>query len=96
MTEGRKKTIELSFTGLTIVLVVLTILTYIIDQQKSNWICGAVLFIMEIFALGIQSILTVAIWKTTNKKTKFILLALSILIIGLAAYGFVDFNLNCS
>ena len=77
-------------------LLVLTILTYTLDQQKSNWVCGPVLLLMEIIALGIQTILTISIWKTTNQKIKIVLLALSILIICLITYGFVNFNLKCT
>ena len=95
MTQKRNKTIERLVTGLTIILLVLTILTYTLDQQKSNWICGPVLLLMEIVALGIQTILTISVWKTTNQKTKFVLLGLSLLIIGFITYGFVNFTLKC-
>jgi cytochrome bd-type quinol oxidase subunit 2 len=92
----KNRTLEVSVTGLTVILVALTIITYFLDQNKSNWVCGPVLFLMELVAVGIQSILTVSIWKTTNKKTKIILLLLSVLIIGFITYGFVNFNLKCS
>ena len=95
-TVNKNRTIELSVTGLTIIILVLTILTYKLDQQKSNWVCGPVLLLMEIVALGIQTFLTVSIWKTTNQKTKITLLALSLLIIGFVTYGFVNFNLKCT
>jgi cytochrome bd-type quinol oxidase subunit 2 len=92
----RNRTLEISATGLTVVLFALTIMTYFLDQNKSNWVCGPVLFLMELIALGLQTVLTVSIWKTTNRKTKFALLLLSILIIGFVTYGFVNFNLNCT
>lgn len=92
----RNRKLELSITGLTIALIVLTILTYVLDQQKSNWVCGPVLFLMEIFAIGLQLILTLGTWKTTNQKTKIILLVVSLLMIGFVTYEFVNFNLNCS
>jgi cytochrome bd-type quinol oxidase subunit 2 len=92
----RNRTLEISVTGLTVVLLALTIMTYFLDQNKSNWICGPVLFLIELVAIGPQAVLTISIWKTTNKKTKFFLLLLSILIIGFITYGFVNFNLNCS
>jgi len=95
-TTIRNRTLEFSVTGLSVVLLALTIMTYFLDQNKSNWVCGPVLFLMELIALGLQTILTVSIWKTTNKKTKLALLALSILIIGFITYGFVNFNLNCT
>lgn len=95
-TQKRNRTIEILVTGLTIILLVLTILTYTLDQQKSNWICGPVLLLMEIVALGIQTILTISVWKTTNQKTKFALLGLSLLIIVFITYGFVNFTLKCT
>lgn len=92
----RNRTLEISVAGLTVVLLALTIMTYFLDQNKSNWICGPVLFLMELVALGLQTVLTVLIWKATSKKTKFVLLSLSILMIGFTTYGFVNFNLNCT
>jgi hypothetical protein len=74
-TPNKNGTIEISVAGLAIILLVLTILTYVLDQQKSNWVCAPVLLLMEIIALGIQTILTISIWKTTNQKTKFAILA---------------------
>ena len=95
-TIARNRAIELSVTGLTVVLIALTILTYYLDQEKSNWVCGPVLFLVEIIAIGIQSILTFTIWRTENRSLKIGWLVLSILIVGFIAYGFVNFNLNCS
>lgn len=92
---GNRKN-EFVVTGLTATLIVLTILTYILDQQKSNWVCGPVLFVLEIFAIGLQSFLTVTTWKTRNHRTKLILLFVSLLIVGLVAFGFMNFNLNCT
>jgi uncharacterized membrane protein len=95
-TIARNKAIELSVTGLTVVLIALTILTYSLDQEKSNWVCGPVLLLVEIIAIGIQSILTFTIWRAENRRLKIGWLVLSILIVGFIAYGFVNFNLNCS
>jgi uncharacterized membrane protein YhfC len=95
-TPNKNRTIEILVAGLTILLLVLTILTYILDQQKSNWVCGPVLLLMEIIALGIQTILTISIWKTINQKTKFAILALSIVTVSIITYGFVNFNLKCT
>ena len=95
-TIARNRAIELSVTGLTVVLIALTILTYYLDQEKSNWVCGPVLFLVEIIAIGIQSILTFTIWRAENRSLKIGWLVLSILIVGFIAYGFVNFNLNCS
>ena len=64
--------------------------------EKSNWVCVPVLFLVEIIAIGIQSILTFTIWRTENRSLKIGWLVLSILIVGFIAYGFVNFNLNCS
>lgn len=95
-TPNRNRTIEILVRGLTIILLVLTILTYTLDQQKSNWICGPALLLMEFIALGIQTILTISIWNLTNQKTIIALLALSILILVFITYGFVNFNLKCT
>lgn len=92
---GNRK-IEFVVTGLTVTLIVLTILTYILDQQKSNWVCGPVLFVLEIFAIGLQSILTVTTWKTRNQRIKLIILLVGLLIVGFVTFGFVNFNLNCT
>ena len=83
-------------TGLTITVLVLTILTHNLDQQNSNWICGPVLLLMEIIALGIQTFLTVSVWKITKQKAKIRLFVLSLLIIGFVLYWFVNFNLKCT
>lgn len=95
-TTTKNRTLEVSVTVLTIVLLVLTITTYVLDQNKTNWVCGPVLFLMEIVALGLQTVLTVSIWKIKNKKSKHALLLLSVLIIGFIIYEFVKFNLNCT
>lgn len=95
-TLKRNRTIEILVTGLTIILLVLTILTYMLDQQKSNWICGPFLLLIEILALAIQTIMTISVWKTTNQKTKITLIGLSLLIIGFITYGFVNFTLKCT
>ena len=90
------RAIGLSVTGLSVVLIALTILTYSHDQEKSNWVCGPVLFLVEIISIGIQSIITIIIWRIENRKQKIGLLGLSILIVGFITYGFVNFNLNCT
>ena len=92
----RNKTTEIFVSGLTLILIVLIIMTYCLDQKKSNWLCGPVLLIIEILALVLQSILNITIWKISNSKTKHILLAFSLIIIGFITYGFISFNLKCT
>ncbi len=67
-----RRTTEWIVTILTIGLVVLTVATYSLDQNKSNWICGPILLLLEIFAIGLQSVLTVIVWKTDKQKTKIV------------------------
>jgi cytochrome bd-type quinol oxidase subunit 2 len=81
---------------LTVILVVLAILTYILDHQKSNWVCGPFLFLMEMLAITLQAGLIILIWITASRRTKNILLTLSVLIFGFIVYGFVNFIIECS
>ena len=92
----KNRSLEVSVTGLMVILLALTIITYVLDKNKSNWVCGPVLFLMELVALGLQTVLTIIIWKTANKNLKYVLLLLSILIVGFITFGFVNFNVNCT
>lgn len=87
---------EWAVTIITFVLLVLAIATYILDQKKSNWVCGPVLLIFELIALGLQSILTFVIWKTKSKKIKVAITVSAFGVLGFIIYGFVNFLTNCS
>ena len=90
------KTFELTSTSLTLLLVILTGTTYILDQSKSNWVCGPVLFLLELIAFEILSVFTLIIWKTKNIKIKIIITIISIGQIAFIIWYFVKFLTNCS
>lgn len=83
-------------TILTISLVVLTITTYTLDQNKNNWICGPVLLLIEFFAIGFQSLLTFIVWKTDKQKTKIIVTIISIGLLTFIVWSFINFITKCS
>lgn len=90
------RTTEWILTILTIGLVVLTIITYRLDQNKSNWICGAILLLIEFFAIGLQSVLTFIVWKTDKQKTKTIVTIISIGLLTFIVWSFINFITKCS
>lgn len=92
----RNREIDILVIGLAVILLILTILTYILDQKKANWICGPVLLLMEFIALCFQTLLSVLIWKTKKQKIKVTLLVLSIFIVVFITFGFVNFTYNCT
>jgi len=91
-----RRTTEWILTILTIGLVVLTITTYRLDQNKSNWICGPVLLLIEFFAIGFQSVLTFIVWKTDKQKTKTIVTIISIGLLTFIVWSFINFITKCS
>lgn len=91
-----RRTTEWIVTILTIGLVVLTITTYSLDQNKSNWICGPVLLLFEFLAIGLQSVLTFIVWKTDKQKTKIIVTTISIGLLTFIVWSFIDFITKCS
>jgi len=91
-----RRTTEWIVTILTIGLVVLTITTYTLDQNKSNWICGPVLLLIEFFAIGFQSVLTFIVWKTYKQKTKTIVTIISIGLLTFIVSSFINFITKCS
>ena len=96
LTDSEHKRIEWTVTTMTVVLLVLTVLTYILDQHKENWVCGPVLLLFELIALGLQAILNYIIWLTECKKLKLILLAVSGGVLAFIVWGFINFELHCS
>lgn len=87
---------EWTVTILTISLVVLTITTYTLDQNKNNWICGPVLLLIEFLAIGFQNILTFIVWKTDKQKIKTIVTIISIGLLIFIVWGFINFITKCS
>src|SRR5690606_13142985 len=91
-----RRTKEWILTILTIGLIVLTITTYMLDQNKSNWICGPVLLLIEIFAIGFQTLLTFIVWKTDKQKSKTIVTIISVGLITFIIWSFINFITKCS
>lgn len=50
----------------SVILIVLTVSTYIIDQHKSNWGSGPALMFFELVAIGLQLSLTKNISKIAS------------------------------
>ena len=92
----RNRNIEIISMGLTVILLAITILTYLLDQSKSNWVCGPVLFLFELISIGVQTVFLFLIWNINNKHTKRVILTLTIGLLVIVIFGFVSFNLNCS
>jgi uncharacterized membrane protein len=93
---GYRRITEWIVTILTIGLVVLTITTYTLDQNKNNWICGPVLLLIEFFAIGFQSVLTFIVWKSDKQKTKTIVTIISIGLLTFIIWCFINFITKCS
>lgn len=93
---ANRKTQEWMVTILFIGLIVLTAATYYLNLNKSNWLSGPILLIMEFFAIGLQSLSTYIVWKSNNKKIKTLLTIISILILTFIILGFFNFITKCS
>lgn len=70
--------------------------TYVLDQHKSNWVCGPVLFLLGLALSFVQIILTATTLTTTRQKLKVGLTVLSGLILLTYFTGFINFLTNCS
>ncbi len=81
---------------LTILLIGLVVTTAILDQQKSNWVCGPVLFLFGLFLGFVQLILTAITLTTTRQKLKTGLVIFSGIIFLFYVLGFINFLTNCS
>jgi hypothetical protein len=81
---------------LTFLLIGLVVTTFVLDQHKSNWVCGPVLFILGLALCFVQIILTTTTLTTTKQKLKVGLTVLSGLILLTYFMGFINFLTNCS
>jgi hypothetical protein len=81
---------------LTFLLIGLVVTTFVLDQHKSNWVCGPVLFILGLALCFVQIILTTTTLTTTRQKLKVGLTVLSGLILLTYFMGFINFLTNCS
>ena len=94
--DSEHKRLEWTVTTMTVVLFMLTVSTYILDQYKENWVCGSLLLLFELIAMGLQVILNYITWSFKNKKLKLILLAVSVGLLAFIVWGFINFNMHCS
>jgi len=81
---------------LTLGLILVTVLTYILEQNKNNWVCGPVLLIFEFIAIGIQAVLTLIVWYIKNQIIKIIVTFISIGILTYILSYFITFITKCS
>ena len=95
-TVNQRRTLSWVVTILTLSLVILTVTTYVLDQHKNNWVCGPVLLVFELIALGLLSILTIKIWKTESLKIMKVITVISIGLMTFIIWNFVNFLTNCS
>ena len=92
----KRHTTEWVIIFLTFVLVIITLSTFILDQKKSNWVCGPVLILLELIAIGLQVAFIVTIWSTQRQKIKTIFTIISFAILTFIAWNFINFLTNCS
>jgi hypothetical protein len=95
-TLNQRRTLSWVVTILTLTLVILTVATYILDQHKNNWVCGPVLLVFELIALGLLSILTIKIRKTESSKIMKVITVISLGLMTFIIWNFVNFLTNCS
>jgi len=81
---------------MTILLIGLVVTTAILDQKKSNWVCGPVLIIIGLGLSIVQLILARITLTTTRQKFKMTLFVFSGAILLLYSFGFINFLTNCS
>lgn len=83
-------------TILSLGLIVVTVATYYLDQGKNNWASGPALLLMEIFAIGLQALVTWIVWKSSNPKIKTLLAFTSAGILMFITWLFFHFITKCS
>jgi Na+/phosphate symporter len=89
-------TYKIATISLTILLIGLVVTTYILDQHKSNWVCGPVLFFLGLVLCFVQLIISAKTLTTAREKLKAGLTILSGLILLFYLVGFINFLTNCS
>ena len=101
MEEGQRQVLNKGITEwanifISFLLVFIAVSTCILDQKKSNWICGPVLIILEIIAIAFQVTFSIIIWKTKKKNIKLILAIISFMLLTFIVWNFLKFLTNCS
>jgi|ERR1035437_5698755 hypothetical protein len=95
-TINQRRTLRWVVTILTFSLIIITVTTYVLDLHKNNWVCGPILLIFELIALGFLSILTIKIWKTESPKIMKVITVISLGLMTFITWNFVSFLTNCS
>ncbi len=90
------KKFEWTISILSFILILLTIITIILEQNKSNWICGSVLIFMQLILIPVQIILNIIVVKSKKERLKIILCIISLVLITFIAVNFIRFLTNCS
>jgi cytochrome bd-type quinol oxidase subunit 2 len=80
----------------SIMLVAITVSTFILDQKRNNWVCGPVLIIFEFIAIGFQVAFNVTIWRTTKRNIKFLFAVISFILLTFITWNFINFLTSCS
>ena len=75
---------------------IITITTFILSEQRSNWLCGPALLFFELIALVIQSILNIWVWMNFKYSIKIIFSITSLIILLFVLAGFLQFLFRCS
>jgi hypothetical protein len=96
MTDKKYIKIDLFETIITALLVILMILTFIVNQHKSNWGSGPALIFFELIAIGLQILLNIIAVISKYKIIKVAMLVISLGLLGFISWSFIQFNLNCS
>jgi len=82
--------------SLSFLQLILAVSTYIIDQNKANWLCGpALMLILCILFLFQLTFLIAVLIGTTVLKSKIVISA-SVIFTLLSILGFLRFYFNCS
>ena len=82
--------------SLTILLIGLVVTTAILNQDKSNWVCGPVLILLGLVLGIVQLVLARITITTTRQKLKMTLLIFSGAILLFYSWGFINFLTKCS
>jgi len=80
----------------SIVQVGLLLTTYVLDQKKSNWVCGPALLFLGCLSLLFQLTFTFAGWRSTFDKTGITITIISGLIFVFFILCFINFLTKCS
>ena len=89
----RHRILILIFTSIHTVLL---IITYVLDQKKSNWLCGPSLLLIGFLMLLFQIILVAGVWNRRYDKGGIISTIISGMLFITFILGFWNFLTKCS